>query len=126
MEQARQVLAHLFDEFDFYWAIEIDIRFTGNSGIFFDAVEDFARNEPRKQARERSSFFYNELYNTYANFTSMVDQALNHGSAYWRGVKIPDVESIGPEPPTLRAEDDNFEWGVGEETDLLIMSSTMK
>lgn len=126
MEQARQVLAHLFDEFDFYLSLEIDMRITGNSGTFINAVESFARNEPRKQARERSSFFYNEIYNTYANLSSMVDNALNHGSSYWHGVKIPDVESIGPEPPTVRAEDDNFDWGVGEEADLILLSSTMK
>lgn len=58
------------------------------------------------------------VYGSYANFTKQVNAALDGGSAFWNGARIPDVEPIGPQPPTDSARDDAFEWGVGEEADV--------
>lgn len=124
MEQARQILPHVFDEFDHYWTIELDLRFTGNAGNMINALETFARKEPRKQARERSSYFFTRVYGTYRKLTSLVNDTLNGGSGFWNGVPIPDVEPVGPMPPSERPEDDDFKWGVGEEADLIMLSST--
>lgn len=119
MEQARQLFAQHFPEFDHYWQIELDVRFTGDAGHFLGALEEFARNEPRKQARERASFsFLPEVHGTYRNFRGVVNEALGGGSTFWHGVKIPDLEQIGPTPPVPTAEADDFEWGVGEEADV--------
>lgn len=125
MEQALQLFARFFDEFDHYWQIELDIRFTGDAGRLLDSLEHFARQEPRKQARERSSFFFiPQVHKTYANFINMVDTALKGGSSFYHGIPIPDFPQIGPEPPTS-AEHDHFTWGVGEEADLILLSGTM-
>lgn len=119
MEQARQLFAQHFPEFDHYWQIELDIRFTGDAGQILGAIEDFARREPRKQSRERSSFFFVPgVYGNYANFTASVNDTLKGDSAFWTGVSIPDVAAHGPTPPVRSAVDDNFEWGVGEEADV--------
>ena len=32
------------------------------------------------------------------------------------------IEPVGPEPPTATPEEDNFEWGVGEEADFINLS----
>lgn len=124
MEQARQVFAHVFPGFDHYWTIELDLRFSGNAGRMLNALETFAKQEPRKQSRERSSFFFTPVYGTYANLTTSVNRTLAGGSAFWKAVSIAEIQQAGQQPPTERPEDDNFEWGVGEEADVILLSST--
>ena len=119
MEQARQLFTHHFPKFDHFWQLELDIRFTGDAGRMLGAIEEFARKEPRKQARERSSYFFvPEVHKTYENLTRQIDMTLRGGSAFWHGVKIPDFEQLGPKPPFESAKADYFEWGVGEEADV--------
>lgn len=126
MEQARQLFAYQFPEFDHIWQIELDIRFTGHSGNILNALDSFAREEPRKQARERSSFFFIPgVYDAYQDLLHAVNQTLAGGSAFWQGIRTPGVGYIGPEPPVERPEDDDFKWGVGEDADLILLSSTM-
>ena len=37
----------------------------------------------------------------------------------WGAERTTGIEPIGPEPPTESSENDNYEWGVGEEADLI-------
>lgn len=123
MNQPLQLFALHYPEFDHYWQLEIDQRFTGDAGKYFDAVGKFARDEPRKQALERSTFTFDEnLHGTYANFTASVNAANNGKSRAWGPVSVPNIEPIGPKPPVSTPQEDDFTWGVGEDADVVTSS----
>ncbi|KAK3346906.1 hypothetical protein B0T25DRAFT_592906 [Lasiosphaeria hispida] len=121
--QPMQLLALHYPEFDHFWQLELDMRFTGDSGKFLDRVAEFARNEPRKQALERSTFQHmQQQIGDYGQFFHAVDKA-NKGSAYiWGPLRVPEILPIGPEPPTSTPEEEDFRWGVGEDADVIVTS----
>ncbi|KAL2751876.1 hypothetical protein ACRALDRAFT_2114732 [Sodiomyces alcalophilus JCM 7366] len=118
--QPVQLFALHYPEFDHYWQLEMDMRFTGDAGVYLDAMDAFSRQEPRKQAVERTTFFYDPAtYASYAEFQAAVDVA-NKGSSYlWGPVSLREVPPLGPEPPTTSVADD-FTWGVGEPADVVV------
>lgn len=119
MYQALQLFAQLYDEFDHYWQIEMDVRYTGNVRHYLDALSEFARQEPQKQSVERASYFYmQQVHGTYLDFQNTINASLE-GAGIWGAVCIPDFEPIGIPPPTPRPEDDDFSWGVGFDADLI-------
>jgi hypothetical protein len=119
--QPLQLFAHFYADFDHYWQFEMDSRFTGHVGTFLDALSLFARQQPRKQARERASYDYiPRVHGTYSQFSASVNKSLN-GGGLWGPDRIKDIKPIGPAPPTARPEDDNFYWGVGEDADLIVL-----
>ncbi|KJZ73997.1 hypothetical protein HIM_06665 [Hirsutella minnesotensis 3608] len=123
VNQPFQLFALHYPEFDHYWQIEIDQRFLGDAGKYLDAVSNFARNEPRKQALERATYAFNEdIYGTYQDLIGRVNVANKGKSRAWGPVRIPDVQPIGPDPPVARIEDDSFTWGVGEDADVVVTS----
>jgi hypothetical protein len=121
--QPLQLFGHFYPEFDFYWQLELDVRFTGHAGRYLAAMSDFAREQPRKQAIERSTWYYMpEFHGNYSNFLSSVNATLaGKGGLGW-GMRIQDFEPIGPKPPVNGSLADNFEWGVGEEADFIALT----
>ncbi|MCJ1310470.1 hypothetical protein MMC25_004134 [Agyrium rufum] len=118
--QALQLFAHFYDEFDHYWQLEMDVRYTGDTREYLDSMSRFAREEPRKQSRERASYAYiPEVHGSYRDFFSAVNATLE-GGGMWGAEKIKDFAPIGPQPPTKTPQEDNFEWGVGEDADLIV------
>lgn len=119
MYQPLQLFAHFFPGFDHYFQVEMDVRFTGHAGDILSSLSRFARNEPRKQARQRASYsFLPSVYNTYSNFSAMVNESLRGGDDFFTGVRIPDIpDPIGPRPKSANPQDDNFTFGVGEDAD---------
>ena len=118
-----QLLALHYPEFDHYWQIEMDMRFMGDAGKYLDALATFAREEPRKQALERSTFLLlPSKEGNYANLSAVVNEVNRGGSHVWGPLDIQDIAPIGPEPPVSRPEYDDFQWGVGEEADLITTS----
>ena len=100
----------------------MDARFTGHAGHYLNALERFAKQQPRKQAVERNSYVYMpQMHGTYDEFTAAVDGILK-GSGHWGPYNIPEIQPIGPIPPTALPEEDHFSWGVGEDADLILMS----
>ncbi|ODA81085.1 hypothetical protein RJ55_04048 [Drechmeria coniospora] len=119
--QPLQLFALHYPEFDHYWQLELDQRFLGDAGKYLDAVSDFARNEPRKQSLERSTFAYSDDFQTsYDDLIRQVDSANKGSSRTWGPVRVSEIDPIGPEPPVPRPEDDDFFWGVGEEADVIV------
>lgn len=122
--QPMQLFALFYPQFDHYWQLELDMRFTGDAGAFLDALSTFARNEPRKQALERATFQHlPTLIGPYSNLAAAVDK-VNGGDAHvWGPMPNPAIEPIGPVPPFPTARDDvDFSWGVGEDADALVTS----
>ena len=120
--QPLQLFAHFYDGFDHYWQFEMDSRFTGHVGHLLDALSLFAKEQPRKQARERLSYAYMpRIHGTYAEFSAAVNRSLK-GGGFWGPQRIKDVVlPMGPAPPTAQAEDEDFSWGVGEDADLIVL-----
>jgi hypothetical protein len=118
--QPLQLFGHFYPEFDHYWQLELDLRFTGHAGRYLAGMSDFAREQPRKQAMERSTWFYMpEFHRGYSDFLSAVNASLEGKGGLGWGMKIQDFEPLGPQPPVEDPLDDNFEWGVGEEADFI-------
>ncbi|KAK4104438.1 hypothetical protein N658DRAFT_441831 [Parathielavia hyrcaniae] len=118
--QPLQLFAHFYPEFDFHWQLELDVRFTGHAGRYLTALSDFARKQPRKQAIERSTWYYMpEFHGGYSDLLGAVNASLEGRGGLGWGMRIQDFEPAGPKPPVKDPLADNFEWGVGEEADLI-------
>ena len=115
-----QLFAQKYSDFDHYWQLEMDCRIMGDSRHYLDRLSAFARAEPRKQALERSSFLpIPQVHGNYSSLLSAVNASLK-GGGVWGPVSIPEVQHpIGPSPPTASPLDDDFQWGVGEDADLI-------
>ena len=144
-----QYFAYQHPEYDFYWNWEMDIRYTGHWYHLFDSVTKWAREQPRKGLWERNGRFYVPTkHGSWEDFRQMArintEQGTNNPNNMWSGLvaaggagpsKIKpafDKPIWGPErpknddiafeddpiPPTTY-ENDKYEWGVGEEADLI-------
>lgn len=119
--QPLQLFAQLFPSFDHYWQLEMDMKITGNSRLWLDALSRFAQNDPRKQAVERSSYFYMpQVHGSYQEFKKSINDSLL-GGGIWGPIQVPDIPyPIGPQPPVASPQEDDFTWGVGEDADLIL------
>ncbi|KAK4096023.1 hypothetical protein N658DRAFT_528044 [Parathielavia hyrcaniae] len=121
--QPLQLFARFYPEFDFYWQIELDVRFTGHAGRYLAAMSDFAREQPRKQAIERSTWWYMpEFHGSYSDLLAAVNASLEGKGGLGWAMPIQDFEPIGPKPPVEDPLADNFEWGVGDEADFIALT----
>ncbi|KAH1853396.1 hypothetical protein KXV70_006194 [Aspergillus fumigatus] len=120
--QPLQIFSQVFSDFDYYWQLEMDSRISGHSYHFFEKAADFARNQPRKYLWERNAYFYIPgAHGTWEEFMKMVESSMKDKESIW-GPTPPDskLTPIGPRPPVAHPRDDHYEWGVGEEADLML------
>jgi len=116
-------------EFDFVWNWETDARYTGNHYAFLEAVAQFAKKFPRKYMWERNQrFYFPAAHLSYPQWLNDTDRTIERGmregvvdpvwgpKPYNSTVQPP----LGPKPPRTMDEDD-FEWGVDEEADLITL-----
>lgn len=115
-------------EFDYVWNWETDARYTGNHYEFLEKMVEFARNMPRKNLWERNSrFYFPKHHGDFGSFLSDTDGAIANATAEGKLKPIwgpqpydKEQETFGPFPPTSY-EEDKFQWGVGEEADLITL-----
>lgn len=114
-----------FPEFDYIWNWEMDVRYIGNHYAFFESMSAFAKKFPRKHAWERSQRFYiPSVHGSYSQFLDDTDRAVRESGreSIWGPRPFsPEQNPTGPVPPTDYAND-KFQWGVGEEADLVTLS----
>lgn len=128
--QPLQIFAHFFPEYEHFWQLEMDLRFSGHAGHLLKAAGSFSRNEPRKQAFQRTSFFCTpSSYPKYGDLIHNMDAALNGDDDMFTGMRVPEIEKpiglqIAP-PPTLNPREDNFTWGVGEDADVILLDVSL-
>lgn len=121
--QPLQLLAHFYPEFDHFWQLEMDIRFTGDAGKMLRAWHRFGTAQPYKQARERASWTHiPRIHGTYAEHSARINATMNGRAGVWGPIRIPNIEPIGPEPPFKDPTKDDFTYGVGWEADLLLLN----
>ncbi|CAK4017624.1 Hypothetical predicted protein [Lecanosticta acicola] len=118
-----------YPEFDHVWNWYPDVRYTGNYYEFLAGISAFAKNAPRKYLWERNQRFHiHAIHGSYREFFNstnhMVEQA--SGASKLKPVWGPRQGShktplyVDTKPPRP-LETDNFEWGVGEDADLLTL-----
>jgi len=122
--QPIQIFAQLHPDFDFYWQFEMDARNTGHTYHFLEHAISFAKRQPRKYLWERNAYFYIPgAHGTWEDFTHMVDRTLKarEDSTVWGPMPAPgtDIKPVGPSPPLSNPRHENYQWGVGEEADLI-------
>ncbi|RAK98460.1 DUF3405 domain-containing protein [Aspergillus ibericus CBS 121593] len=118
-----QAFALEHPEFHFIWNWELDTRFTGHHYEFVDRIADFARKQPRRGLWERNARFYIPgVHGEYGtSFRAYVQTQENE--AVWGpspiDIQNPPFEPVGSSPPVQEPHEDNYEWGVGEDADLI-------
>ncbi|EKV12625.1 hypothetical protein PDIG_42260 [Penicillium digitatum PHI26] len=112
-------------QFEFIWNWEIDTRFTGHYYEFADRVSNFGSRQPRREIWERSERFYIPSY--HGNYDDQFRSFVNAqgGTGIWGPMPMrlengKEFERQGPTPPVPTATQDPYQWGVGEEADLMV------
>lgn len=113
-------------EYDYYWNWEMDLRYTGHYYEFNKKVTDWARKQPRKGLWERNARYYlPDFHGDWANFSKIIEMqtlADSTTSPIWGPVTF-NNDGMLPSPnetkPPVAWIEDNYEWGVGEEADLI-------
>jgi hypothetical protein len=136
---ALQWFSQEHPEYDFVWNWEMDLRYSGHYYEFNTKIGEWAKKQPRKGMWERSRRFYIPKYHgDWDNFTKFVEQETAE-----KDIAENDVQRSGPVPiwgpvqdfpnsgmlpplnetiPPTTYEEDNYEWGVGEDADLLVFN----
>ncbi|KAF2090045.1 hypothetical protein K490DRAFT_71723 [Saccharata proteae CBS 121410] len=122
---ALQWFSQEHPEYDFYWNWEMDLRYTGHYYEFHDRIGQWAKKQPRKGLWERSSKFYMpDVHGSWENFTKMTEEEiqLSEEAPVWGPPSYEARDKLksppGTTPPTSYMKD-NYEWGVGEDADLI-------
>lgn len=122
---ALQWFSQVHPEYDFYWNWEMDLRFSGHYWEFNNRIGEWAKQQPRKGLWERSSRYYiPELHGSWRNFTEMVEQEVHDSDEkpVWGPPKFENTGMLPSPEETTPPTDyytDNYEWGVGEDADIL-------
>ncbi|KAF3760584.1 hypothetical protein M406DRAFT_353439 [Cryphonectria parasitica EP155] len=110
-------------EYDYVWNWEMDARVMGHHYDMLTKIEEFAKKQPRKGLWERNERFYipssHGDYDT--TFRTLVEKASGKNTV-WGPPDLPFIKPVGPKPPVSSPSKDNYEWGVGEEADLITLS----
>ncbi|PWY75299.1 hypothetical protein BO94DRAFT_559611 [Aspergillus sclerotioniger CBS 115572] len=109
-------------EFDFIWNWEIDTRFSGHHYELIDRTAQFARQQPRRGLWERNARFYiPEVHGDHAiSFQAYVQD--HEDEAVWGPAPFDlrePFQPFGSAPLTQHAHEDNYDWEVGEDADLI-------
>ena len=142
-----QYFSHQHPEYDFIWNLEMDVRYTGQWYHLLDRVRIWTASQPRKGLWERNERFYiPSVHGSWEDFRQMVrvqtEMSTDILNNVWSGSRTnaPGAETAqaridtpvwgplspsdmlgaqdDPTPPTT-VEKDKYEWGVGEEADLI-------
>ena len=136
---ALQRFSQEHPEYDFIWNWEMDVRYTGHYYEFNTKIGGWAKRQPRKGLWERNRrFLIPEYHGDYQNFTRSVENETREVDVLknnltqsgpvpvWGPVQDFENSNLVPlsnetQPPTTYDEDD-YQWGVGEEADLLVFN----
>ncbi|KAI1844683.1 hypothetical protein JX266_009139 [Neoarthrinium moseri] len=101
----------------------MDARMTGHAYHFLQQAAAFAKRQPRKYLWERNSYFYAPAaHGSWQDFMNMVGSSLKGKYTIWGPVAATDgleIDPLGPKPPVADPSQDSYQWGVGEEADLI-------
>ncbi|KPM46221.1 hypothetical protein AK830_g366 [Neonectria ditissima] len=107
-------------QFDYVWNWEMDFRFTGHHYELLKKLEGFSKKQPRKGLWERNERWYiPEHHGEYdTDFRQDIERRYGNDTI-WGPIGLPFINPVGPKPPVASPDDDNYEWGVDEEADVI-------
>lgn len=110
-------------EFDYIWNWEMDSRAMGSHYEWLAKIEDFAKKQPRKGLWERNERYYvPAVHGEYdTQYRKYVEKA-SRGVMVWGAPELPFIAPSGPKPPVASPAKDNYQWGAGEDADLITLS----
>ncbi|KAF3940505.1 hypothetical protein ABW19_dt0206726 [Dactylella cylindrospora] len=118
-----QYFARKHPEYDYFWNLDLDVRYIGHWYHFLEKATEFARKQPRRGLWERNSRFYvPSVHGSWSQFTDMVNKEANPSESIWGPLAIQGVNLTHrtPTPPFEKPEEDEgYTWGVDEEADLI-------
>lgn len=115
-----QKFSHDHPQFDFIWNWEMDFRFTGHYYELLQKLSSFAKKQPRKGLWERNERWYIPEYHGDYDTAFRKDIENRYGNdTVWGPPDLPFISPVGPKPPVDSPALDNYEWGVGEEADVI-------
>jgi len=110
-------------EFDFVWNWEMDSRVVGHHYDIVAKLAEFSKKQPRRGLWERNERFYiQDVHGDYSTKFRKAIEVLYGDDTVWGPPAVAGVKPQGPKPPVAKPEQDNYEWGVGEEADLITLS----
>ena len=112
-------------EFDYVWNWEMDVRYFGQIYHTLERLAEFSKAQPRKYMWERNArFYFPGNHGSYKEFFDATNNDIATSSyttnPIWGQWHFDEEGILGPNPPRSQ-EEDNFEWGVGEEADFITM-----
>lgn len=118
-----QKFAQEYPEFDYIWNWELDSRLTGHHYDYLEKLVAFAKKQPRRGLWERGERYYMpSIHGDYDTTFRKEVERVSGKDTVWGPPKLPFINPIGPKPPVAKPEDDNYEWGVGEEADVITLA----
>jgi hypothetical protein len=111
-------------QFEYFWNWEVDARYVGQTYELLEKLSSFSAVQPRKYLWERSNRFYIPAYHGDYNtkFRSSVENEYSDSETIWGPVPFPGIDPIGPPPFVQHPEEDDYDWGVGEEADYISLT----
>lgn len=118
-----------YPEFDHVWNWYPDVRYTGNYYELLAGISGFAKQAPRKYLWERNQRFYiHSVHGSYKEFFNSTNELVEHAASkgnlkpVWgpRQGSYKTKQQADSKPPRPLASD-NYEWGVGEDADLITL-----
>ncbi|KAJ5768885.1 hypothetical protein N7520_003444 [Penicillium odoratum] len=120
--QPIQIFSRLNPQYDYIWQFELDARYTGHLYHFLEQAAIFAKKQPRKNLWERNSYFYiPAVHGDWEQFMDTVDRGMSNHEDVWGpqpAIGI-HVEDESPPVPTSDDQDNLWQWGIGEEADVI-------
>ena len=145
-----QYFAHQNPQYEYVWNWEADVRYTGQWYHLVDKIRSWAKSQPRKGLWERNGRFYiPSVHGSWEDFRQMVrvqsemgtddpnniwsslktkgdgssDVQPKHDTPVWGPLAPKDVlEGQQDITPPGAPEQDLYQWGVGEEADLITLT----
>lgn len=115
-----QKFSHDHAQFEYIWNWEMDFRYTGHHYDLLDSIHKFARKQPRKGMWERNERWYiPEHHGDYdTDYRKGIEKAYGD-EMVWGAPDLPFINPQGPKPPVELPSQDDYEWGVGEDADVI-------
>ncbi|KAH6608694.1 hypothetical protein Trco_002040 [Trichoderma cornu-damae] len=151
LTMAMQHFAYMHPEYDYFWQWEMDVRYTGHYSDLLSKLENWAKAQPRKGLWERNSrYYFPNVHGTWEDFSQMARVQSEMGTIgadnVWKDMPGQPPEAAAkkkiktvwgpirpadhgdwfehekdPVPPTSY-DADRYQWGVGEEADLITLN----
>ena len=131
-----QWFAHQHPEYEYFWNLEMDMRYTGHYYELLDRISQWSKEQPRAGLWERSAKYYiPALHGSWDDFTKLVESENKENEytsfnrkKYWLGqpLDFPGRQwlkgEVGNRPPSCSGESNSSLCGVGEEADLITLN----